>query len=465
MKRISHKQEIGILLLLFVISRLLLSYAGVSLDYSALYKNWQYLDTETLRHDLFNGIWYDHTQPPLFNLFLGLVLKIAGNQAPLVFAGILKSLTVVNTLLLHSILKKKLPGASLPFWIAVIYLLSPATMIFEHELFYTSVLSCLLLLAARAATAFEDQIGKGSAFLFFLPLVMASLTRSMYHIFWLAFICLLACLYFRGRKGSRILITGSLISVLLTGFWYYKNYVLYGKFTSSTWTGMNMARNVFHDAMSMDPLQISSIEPFSRISAYARFRSDSGDRRFSGLADRVLLSEMKNDSFINEKHIGYISISDQYAAACRQAIRTRPLSYMKNVVQSAIAFFAPATRYPTTEFQAKKLKYYDLLYSFNVTQLAEGKQQRRIALTVSAIPKALFYLFVFGSLLIPAIRTRKMPFLQLLIISTILYLFAVSSLFEHYENMRFRYEAEPLFLILAGIVLARLAGRKQQKPA
>jgi hypothetical protein len=37
----------------------------------------------------------------------------------------------------------------------------------------------------------------------------------------------------------------------------------------------------------------------------------------------------------------------------------------------------------------------------------------------------------------------------------------VSSFFEHYENMRFRFETEPLFLILAAQVFSRLYSRFQ----
>jgi hypothetical protein len=46
------------------------------------------------------------------------------------------------------------------------------------------------------------------------------------------------------------------------------------------------------------------------------------------------------------------------------------------------------------------------------------------------------------------------------------FVFCVSSFFEHYENMRFRYEIEPLFLLLAMQALAGwLASRKTSRSA
>ena len=44
---------------------------------------------------------------------------------------------------------------------------------------------------------------------------------------------------------------------------------------------------------------------------------------------------------------------------------------------------------------SKKIRYYDVVYSFNLSHFAKGKQQRRIALLLSALPKMLLYAFVF----------------------------------------------------------------------
>ena len=143
--------------------------------------------------------------------------------------------------------------------------------------------------------------------------------------------------------------------------------------------------------------------------------------------------------------------------------------------QASIIFFAPATRYPTTEYQAAKIAGYDLLYSFNLSHFAKGREQRRIALTLSAIPKILIYCWVFYWLIREARRRKragKPPgelvsggLLTLFITLIISYIFVVSSFFEHYENMRFRYEAEPLFLILAAGALTGLLKKRGEDAA
>lgn len=446
----------GIIILAFLVSRILVSFRHIDLDYSALYRYWQYLDVLTLRQELLRGVWFDHTQPPFFNLLLGWTLQTTGIHSRIAFVLLLKLLTLFNTFLLYTILRHILPKSHWPLIIALLYLLSPATILFENELFYTSLLSALFLLASLALLNFRTGITAWKAAGFILPLALICLTRSMYHLLWLSIVTAATAYGYRKTKGSRCLVPFSLLAILLVGGWYLKNLVIFHSFSASTWIGMNFSRNVFHDTPPGDSSKIESIEPFSRISAYTSFLPHNYSAPYAGLEDRVLLDEFKNDSFVNEKNVGYITVSNLYMAACLKQIRSRPLAYVQNVAQSAITFFAPATRYPTTEYQANKLGWYDLLYSFNLSHLARGKQQRRIALTLSAIPKFLAYLFVLCSVTLTWYRTKKIDPLDLFIVFTITYIFCISSLFEHYENMRFRYEAEPLFLILLAKTLIKL---------
>ncbi|HVW63116.1 MAG TPA: hypothetical protein VHC48_23860, partial [Puia sp.] len=324
--------------------------------------------------------------------------------------------------------------------------------------FYTSFITLLLLLATRYLLQLEEGIRWRPVLGLLIPLVLVCLTRSMYHILWLLVLSALVCIWHRRHAHSRRIIAASMVSVLLVGGWYVKNYIIFHQFSTSTWMGMNMARNVFHDATITDSANIAAIEPFSRISVYRRFLPPGYAGKYAGLEDRDLLQEFKNDSFINEKHVDYIEVSRLYMQESKKAISSHPLAYLKNVAQSTIIFFAPATRYPTTEYLSERMKWYDVVYSFNLSHFAHGKQQRRIALTLSAIPRLIIYCLAFFWLVRTAFRQKQVPggLVTVFITCIIGYIFAVSSLFEHYENMRFRYEIEPLFFILVAIVLSAL---------
>jgi hypothetical protein len=255
----------------------------------------------------------------------------------------------------------------------------------------------------------------------------------------------------------------AVVALVLVGSWYVKNYMLFGKFTTSTWVGMNLSRNVFHYVTDNDTGNIASIEPFSGISVYRPFISGMYEKKFAGINDRDLLSEFKNnsDTLLNLNHISYIEVSDKYLEVSKRDIKAHPLSYLKNVAQSSIIFFAPATRYPWAEAQARKIKYYDAIYSFNLSEFAEGKQQRRITMTLSALPKLLLYALVLFFLIKEIVRRRGISAMHFFIITTITYVFFVSSLLEHYENMRFRFEIEPLFLLVLGQYIFHYLNREK----
>ena len=441
-------------------------FLGLRMDYKALFVYWQYLDVESLKHNLLPAVWYDHAQPPFFNLLLGVIVKIAGTAAPVIFEVFFKLITLVNCCLLLTILKKVSTNKYVPIVITLAYMLSPGVMIFETELFYTTFISLLLLISIYFLFAFDVRRTVKSSLGIFIPLALLCLTRSMYHLAWLIVVSVITIFYYKNRTGFKQVVTGASIAVSLVAGWYLKNEIIFDSFGSSTWIGMNVARNVFHDNEITDSTQIMSIEPFSKISLYKNFVSEGYEAKYRGLNDRDLLQEFKNDSFVNENHVEYIEISKKYLDASKNYIKAHPAAYVQNVFQSAIIFFTSAAVYPFALEPSEKILYYDILAGFNLTHFAKDKQQRRILLTISAVPKLLLYVFVFGTLAIQIFKNSRRKFFDLklpviIIICTIGYVFVVSSLLEHFENMRFRYEIEPLFLILLGLVIQQRLDRRK----
>lgn len=468
MKEKFRLNDFSIIILIFIVSRLLMMFLDIRMNIRPLYIYWQYLDVETLKQHLLTGVWFDHAQPPVFNMFLGFMLKCFGESA-LAFGVVFKIISLANGLLLYSLIKKLTRIPKLPLWITVAFLLSPATLIFECELFYTTVVSLLLLTTIYFIFRFHAKPSGANITGVFLPMVLLCLTRSVYHILWLSFIAAVMLIYYMKKAGFREIMTAGILSILLVGSWYAKNKILFGKFTLSTWIGMNLARNVFHDHPVTDSNRIEAYQTFSRISVYKKFIDTGYEKKYRGLNDRDLLQEMKNDRFINENNVNYIPISDSFQKASIARIKEDPGSYLKNVIQSAILYFTPSTNYTFALRQAEKIKYYDVIYSFNLTHFSHGKQERRIALTLSALPKLLCYALVFFIITGHCIRNRSVSFWNLFIGLTISFVFVVSSFLEHYENMRFRFETEPLFLILAAqainIVYNKIRAGKQLQAA
>jgi hypothetical protein len=466
----SQKKDVAILFTAFLLSRFLLPFFGIHFRYEALFNYWQYLDTTTLHNHLLQGIWYDHAQPPFFNLLLGIVLQLSGNHAPSAFAILLKLVSLTNGLLLYSALKRTVPHNYIPLLVSLLYMLSPSLMIFENELFYTTFISMLLLISAYFVTRLQDsalQQNPGRQWIdiagTMLPLALLCLTRSMYHLVWLVTLGLIFLIRLRKTPAFRRMLVGSLCCILLVTSWYVKNYLIFRQFSTSSWIGMNMARTVFRGETIKDSSRIEAYVPFSNLQGYKPFISQNSRLKYGGLDDRDLLSPTKNDTIKNLHAVDYIEISQKYMVASKSFIKTHPSIYLKNVFLSGIIFFAPATRYPFSEPEAAKIKYYDLFYSFNLSELANSMAQRKIDLLLSAIPKMLTYLAVAYILLLQTFQLKTISLLNLFAAATIAYVFVASSFLEHYENMRFRYEIEPLFLLLLGQILWLLTERARIK--
>lgn len=449
MENRSSRRNIFILLVCFILSRVIIKSLGISFVYKTIFEYWQYLDVESLEHNLLQSLWYQHSQPPVFNLLLGVVLKCSHSNAPLIFEILFLLISISNAYLLLNILEKIACGKYLPLVIALIYILSPATILFENELFYTSFTSFLLLSLITFLINFIHTPTTARGIGIFSALTLLGLTRSTYHLILLIFICGFLIFRFYRRKGSKLILLGSLISLGIVGGWYLKNYFVFDNFSSSSWLGINLSRIVFHDIRIGDSSTIASVHPGLPLSYYKKYIDDEYKIKYAGLNDRILLNEIKNESFINMNHAGFLEVSQKYLEASERYIFEKPYTYLGHAFTSLVIFFSPASSYFKVEENNSRMRYYDLVYSFNLSHFFKEKKKKRVALAISAIPLFLIYISVFGTVLRKALRNRFISTINFTIITIILFILLISTFFEYGENMRFRYELQPLFLILA----------------
>ena len=80
------KKNLIYLTLIFAVTRIVID-LKIPFWYDTINVYMQYLDPQILSHQLIQGIWYLNSQPPLFNLFLGLVLHIQSVNVQIWGAG------------------------------------------------------------------------------------------------------------------------------------------------------------------------------------------------------------------------------------------------------------------------------------------------------------------------------------------------------------------------------------------
>ena len=122
--------------------------AGVSFDATPLIHFWQFLDPELLRSRLGESLLYLHSQPPLFNLFLGLVLKLAPGAEAATFGALYLALGLALYLLTFAVMRQLGVGRPVALALSTWLMVSPSFVLYEHWLFYTLPLATLLMTSA-----------------------------------------------------------------------------------------------------------------------------------------------------------------------------------------------------------------------------------------------------------------------------------------------------------------------------
>lgn len=101
------------------------------------YSAWHHIDPHLLREDLFESFMYMLAQPPLFNLFLGIILKFFKNAFPIVFYAVFLGLVLAICLIMYLFAKDLVICKHLAFSLALVFSLSPDAVLHENTLIYS----------------------------------------------------------------------------------------------------------------------------------------------------------------------------------------------------------------------------------------------------------------------------------------------------------------------------------------
>jgi len=147
------------LVALFIVSRVLLAATMGKLDTNPLLYYWQYADPKLLREDLLRTVFYLHSQPPLYNLFLGLGLKLFPKTTRLPFAACQYLTSLVFALALVRLMRRLDVPKTLAFLLTAGFILSPPYLSYEHWLFYDFYTAASLCGTALSSVGSWPQAG------------------------------------------------------------------------------------------------------------------------------------------------------------------------------------------------------------------------------------------------------------------------------------------------------------------
>ncbi|MDB5096329.1 MAG: hypothetical protein JWM80_750, partial [Cyanobacteria bacterium RYN_339] len=335
------------LLALFVASRALGFAVGVRFSLFPLEWYWQYLPVDWLRHDLARGLYYMHDQPPLFNAYLGLVLKACPGHEALAFQVSYLALSLAFLATLYGLQRRLGVDRWIAAGLVACFMLAPATLLYENWLFYAYPTAALLAFGALALAGYLERRTFGRALAFFGVLAVLALTRSMYHLVWLGGIA--AWLAWALPAERRRVLLAAVGPLLLVALWYAKNLLVFGMFSASSSVGMSFAklslgesrreqREAFHAAGLISDLAV--VGPWRPLALYPPAYWQLPPTGIS-----LLDAPLKPSGEPNFHHLAYVGIARQFGRDAVAVVRTHPEIYLKGVGKAFLTYLRPASEY------------------------------------------------------------------------------------------------------------------------
>ena len=190
----------------------------------------QYVDVPLLKNNLWESLYYLHSQPPGFNLFLGMVLKAFPEGHALVFRIVFIGLGLVFALSLFTLMLRLGVSTSVSAALTIIFLSSPVVLMYENWLYYGYPTAALLCLAAALLQRFAIATKLHIGLAFFSVLALIVYMWPLFHVIWFIFFCLVT-LYIL-RTHAKTVALAFCLPALAIGVLCAKNYAVFGSFTA-----------------------------------------------------------------------------------------------------------------------------------------------------------------------------------------------------------------------------------------
>lgn len=467
-----------IILTCFAVSRLLYFLAAVRFEAARpLATFFQIMDPVLLRDRLFETTWYMHTQPPALNFFIGLVLKATPtiDAASGVFGVCWLLLGVLLSLVLYQLQREVGVYPVVATLASAWFMVSPGVDLFENILIYEYPLLVMLVVAAWALSRFVRTQSLGYAVAFFTMIVLLAYTRSLFHLLWVV-VVVAACLWASPPTGrSKTVCVMAALTVALVFGLFLKNYVLYGKFTSSTWLGFNLRTVTTHQLPDNLRQQLfrdgvisglSVVDDPSSLSFFAKYLHPVPK---TGIP--ILDQEVDSTGRDNFNNLEYFQVQKYIAEDAKVVVKRYPQSLIKSMAIAWFTYFFPTGDFP--DFRINRPKIFAWDRAFNVVFFGQWKDATdRKGLRREGIgPGMILYMGTYLVIALPLLfgygcwrlwRTWKTtPRDRALLASlgfmlfNVFFVTGVANTLSSFENNRYRFPLDGYFVTLLGMAISQ----------
>ena len=362
-----------LLLLVFSVSRIVYYALGVRFDARPLLNFFQIIDPELLRHRLLESLYYLHAQPPGFNLYAGILLKLFPIHYAIAFHALYLVLGAAICCLLYHLMRVCGVRSSIAFALSALFTISPGVVMFENFFLYEYLVLFLLIAAATALYRFLQRKSPAYAAAVISCVFLLVLIRSHFQLIFL--LVVFACLVYFGKPRRRAILAVGSLPVLLALAFYLKNWLLFGTLSGNTWMGMNMDVITSHQLTpreAQDLIHAGIISPVSLIdagapiSAYASFITPAPK---TGIP--VLDEQWTSTGVTNFNNIAFLQVDRYYIRDGIAILRHYPRAYLRSIEKAWFSYFLPTGDFPNFDLNRSKIQRIDRF--FNVVFFGQWK--------------------------------------------------------------------------------------------
>ena len=465
---------------LFALSRLAYFALGVRFDATPLDSFLQYPDPVLLRTDLIRTTYYFHLTPPLYNDFLGLVLKTFGAHygTALHTAYLLAGLFLAVSLYL---LMRSLGAGQVPSLVLTgIFIASPATVLYENWLYPDYLIAALLPFMAWLLGRAVKQRSTPGLVAFFVLAALIVLSRSFYHLGWLLLV--IALVFLINRQWRSRIVLAAAVPILVCALFYVKNYAVFGFFSGSSAYGGQLS---YGTTFQLTASELQQLRDNGTISALT-YDAPTWFADHQGLFDPrtgvpVLDQQTKSTGAPNWNNRGYLEVWSQYSKDAVATARARPSVLLRATRMGLLILFVPSDGFNFSSTTVTVANQAHLSAVQGITDVALYGQPHRIFTAqdpssfrggqVGDRLREVGWFIVFAYLLaigygLYLLKASRRPRLRSDLVAmvaftlfTLAYILVIDVPLGIPDNNRYRFMADPLMMALLAVALTALARR------
>ena len=442
----------------FCVSRIIYhSYFGISFDAGSLAWYWQYIDPQLYKDHLLQSVYYLHSQPPLFSLFLGIILKIFPHSYPEAFCFVYTVLGLFFSIFLFEVMQEMGIGFRRSVLLTSLFMISPTVVAYENWLFYEYPTAVLLIWALLFLCRFSHRKLTADCFKFFLLISFVVYIRGILSLYWLLLVAAIL-LVFNLRMWKKIILA-CLFPVFLVLALYVKNFIIFNSFSiSDTFIGLNLASSV----TSALPQEIADkliarkkISGLFRVDAFSSVfpRYTSCGIRIKKMGIPILDEPLKLAGNQNTHNLVYLDVGRVDIKDAIYVFRHYPLLILKTRLSTFINDYFLTSDNPCPFYAGNCLRQWRVWDNFFKRYFLGAIHSGQYLLLLLGLPITLMYgLF----LIVCSSFSKKWHSWRVGVIAfmmfTIVFLMG-STFFILGDSSRYRFLVDAFYLILFGILI------------